>query len=456
MDVQEFDLVIVGAGSGNSIPQEGMDDWRIAIVERDAFGGTCLNRGCIPSKMFVLAADAAETAHTAHRLGVDASVDGVRWPEIVDRVFGRIDPIAAGGERYRRSLANTTVFTGDARFVAHKTLEVDGQRITARHIVLAVGARTVVPAIPGLVDVPFHTSDDIMRLPALPEHLVIVGGGFIANEMGHVFASLGSKVTMITRGPRLLGAEDDEISAAFTELMSARAHVLLDAKVHTAHRTPDGGVRLDVEGRHGHHVVDGDALLIAVGRHANGDVLHLAATGLEADVHGCIATDEHLQTAVPGIWALGDVTGRHQLKHMANGEARVVSHNLLHPDALQAVDHRPAPHAVFTSPQIAACGLTERAAMASGQPYRVARRHYSSTAYGWALEDTTSFVKVLADPATGLIVGAHAMGPHASIVIQPLVQAMHLGNTVEQVARGVIYLHPALSEVVEQVLLELC
>jgi mycothione reductase len=295
-----------------------------------------------------------------------------------------------------------------------------------------------------------------MRLPALPEHLVIVGGGFIANEMGHVFASLGSKVTMITRGPRLLGAEDDEISAAFTELMSARAHVLLDAKVHTAHRTPDGGVRLDVEGRHGHHVVDGDALLIAVGRHANGDVLHLAATGLEADVHGCIATDEHLQTAVPGIWALGDVTGRHQLKHMANGEARVVSHNLLHADALQAVDHRPAPHAVFTSPQIAACGLTERAAMASGQPYRVARRHYSSTAYGWALEDTTSFVKVLADPATGLIVGAHAMGPHASIVIQPLVQAMHLGNTVEQVARGVIYLHPALSEVVEQVLLELC
>ena len=456
MDTQEFDLVIVGAGSGNNIPQQAMDGWKIAVVERDVFGGTCLNRGCIPSKMFVLAADAAETAETAHRLGVDAHVDGVRWPDIVARVFGRIDPIADGGERYRRSLDNTTVFTGDARFVAHKTLEVDGQRIRGEHIVIAVGARSVIPMIPGLVDVPFHTSDDVMRLPELPKHLVIIGGGFIANEMGHVFASLGSKVTIVNRGSRLLSAEDDEISVAFTELASKRMDVLLDAKVHAAHRNANGGVLLDIEGRHGHRVIDGDVLLVAAGRHANGDTLNLGATGLEADERGCVATDGHLQTAVPGIWALGDVTGRHQLKHMANGEARVVSHNLVHPQDLRLADERPAPHAVFTSPQIAACGLTERAAMAAGKHYRVARRSYGDTAYGWALEDTTSFVKVLADPSTGLIIGAHVIGPQAATLIQPLVQAMHLGNTVQQVATGVIYLHPALSEVVEQVALELC
>jgi mycothione reductase len=313
-----------------------------------------------------------------------------------------------------------------------------------------------VPDIAGLADVAFHTSDTIMRIEQLPPRLVILGGGFIANEMAHVFASLGSKVTIVQRGPRLMSAEDDEISAAFTDVVARRIDVRLDTKVSAVHQLGSGAIRVELDGRAGHHVVEGDALLVAVGRHGNADTLGLPATGLVADGRGCVATDAYLRTAVPGIWALGDVTGRYQLKHMANGETRTVTHNLLHPDDLQAADTRPAPHAVFASPQIAACGFTERAAMAAGVHYRVARRFYRDTAYGWALEDTTSFIKVLADPASGLILGAHAMGPNASMVIQPIIQAMHLGNTVEQIARGVIYTHPALTELVEQVMLELC
>ena len=189
--LEHFDLVVVGTGSGNSVLTPDFDDWRVALVERDVFGGTCLNRGCIPSKMFVYAADVAHQAgHTGH-LGVDSTLEGVRWPEIVGRVFGRIDPIAQGGEEYRHSLDNVTVFNGDARFTGHKVLEVSGQRITGDHIVLAAGARPFIPPIPGLDEVPFHTSDTVMRLESLPERMTILGGGYIAAELGHVFDAMG-------------------------------------------------------------------------------------------------------------------------------------------------------------------------------------------------------------------------------------------------------------------------
>ena len=193
--VEQFDLIIIGAGSGNSILTDDFADWNVAIVERDVFGGTCLNRGCIPSKMFIYPASIVETVRTASPLGVDAHVDNVRWPEIVERVFGRIDPIAAGGEEYRRSLDNVTVFADDARFVGHKQVQVGDKVITADTIVLAAGARPRIPDIAGLSDVDFHTSATIMRVPQPPARLAILGGGFIACEMGHVFRAAGSHVS---------------------------------------------------------------------------------------------------------------------------------------------------------------------------------------------------------------------------------------------------------------------
>ena len=196
---EHFDLVVVGTGSGNSVLTPDFDEWQVALIERDVFGGTCLNRGCIPSKMFVYAADMAHQAGHAGHLGVDTSLDGVRWPEIVGRVFGRIDPIAQGGEDYRHSLDNVTVFNGDARFVGHKVLEVNGQQLTGDHIVLAAGARPFIPPIPGLDEIPFHTSDTVMRLEALPERLVILGGGYIAAELGHVFDAMGVSVSIVNR-----------------------------------------------------------------------------------------------------------------------------------------------------------------------------------------------------------------------------------------------------------------
>ncbi len=456
MTTENYDLIIVGTGSGNSVISSEMDGWRIAIVERWTFGGTCLNRGCIPSKMLVYAADVAESAANDNdpKYGVTTRFESADWPAIVHRVFGRIDAIVEGGREYRYNLPNVTVYEGDAHFVGERTLQVNATTITGDRIVIATGARPFIPAIHGIDEVPFHTSDTILRAAHQPKHLVVLGGGFIAAELSHVFRSLGSRVTVINRGHRLLGAEDHDISHAFTESVADRFELVLGARVDRVFMTAQG-VGLRVTTAAGEQVVEGDTLLVAAGRMANGDQIDAHLAGIEIGPMSEVVVDAYGRTSAPGIWALGDVNGRHQLKHMANGEANVVRHNLLHPDDLQPLDPRPAPHAVFASPQVGAVGLTEAQADASGRTFTMISHAYGGTAYGWALEDTSGFCKLLGDPASRTLIGAHVIGYQASLLVQLLVQGMHLGNTVDELAIGQVWIHPALSEVVEQALLKL-
>ncbi|WP_351225914.1 mycothione reductase [Streptomyces sp. NPDC002133] len=451
--MRQYDLVVLGAGSGNMLLNEELAHLRAAVVEPDRFGGTCLNRGCIPSKMLVVAADAVEGARTAARLGVHATVEHVDWKAIRDRVFQRIDPLHDSALNYRRD-NGVDVYTEEGRFVAPKVLQVGTERITADTFVVAAGSRPVVPNIPGLDTVPYHTSDTIMRIDEVPASLAVIGGGFIAAEFSHVFGAFGADVTIVQRGPRLLMAEDEEVSARFTELASQRHRVLLDAAVTSVERRGDD-VEVAVTCPGGDHVVRAATLLVCVGRRPNTDRLGAVAGGLELDEHGHIATDSAYRTSVPGVWALGDVVNHFQLKHMANAESRLVRYNLLHPQGVRTLANKVAPHAVFTSPQIAGVGLTEQEARRRKIEYLVSTRGYAETAYGWALEDTTSFVKVLANPLDRTILGAHIIGPQAATLIQPLIQAMTLGLTVDRIAQDVLYIHPALTEVVEQALLAL-
>jgi mycothione reductase len=449
-----YDLIIIGAGSGNSIIGPEHDGWRIAMVERSLFGGTCMNRGCIPSKMFIYTADLAEHAGDNERYGIRTTFEGADWQAIVRRVFGRIDPIAEGGRLYRHSLPNVDVYEHSAHFVGPRELQVGDQRITADQIVVAAGARSFVPDVPGIDDVPFHTSDTVMRIARLPRHLIVLGGGFIASELGHVFRSLGSEVTIVNRSHVLLRAEDHDVALRYTHLARERFDLALGAHVERVYRTADGvGVQLTDDG--GPRTVEGDVLLVAAGRIPNSDQLHVGAAGIETDSMGAVKVDRYGRTTADGVWALGDINGRHQLKHMANGEAKVVRHNLSHPDDLQTFDERPAPHAVFGSPQVGAVGLTEEQARASGRPYVAITHDYAGAAYGWAMEDTSGFCKLIGDPATGTLIGAHVIGYQASVLVQLLVQGMHLGNTVQEMAVGQVWIHPALSEVVEQALLKL-
>ena len=448
-----YDLAIIGTGSGNSIVDERFADQRVAILEKGTFGGTCLNVGCIPTKMFVYPADVAYTAANGDRLGVETRFERVRWPEVRDRIFGRIDAISAGGRSWRADAGeNVTLYEGHARFVDAHTLDTGaGGKITADSIVIAAGARPVVPPIEGLDEVGFHTSDTVMRLDVLPERLLIIGGGFVAAEFAHVFGSFGTRVTLAVRSGALLRGEDHDISAAFTDIARQRWDVRLQVEVTKVERY-DGSIRAHLSDG---GTVDVDTILVAAGRRSNADGLDVDRAGVATDEDDVVVVDRHQRTNVDGIWALGDVANHFQLKHVSNLEARVIQHNLLHPDDLVENRHDVVPSAVFSNPQVASVGLTEREAGEQGVRHVVAWQRYGDTAYGWAMEDTTGFAKVLADPDTGLLLGAHFLGAQASNLVQPIVQAMSFGQTAHEVARGQYWIHPALMEVVENLLLAL-
>jgi mycothione reductase len=448
-----YDLLVIGAGSGNMVLAGLPDGWRVAIVEADRFGGTCLNRGCIPSKMLVHAADVAATVRGAGRFGIDADLVGVDWPAVRERIFGRLDPKDEQAVAYRRR-HGVDVYRAEARFVSPGAVTVGADRLSADRIVLATGSRPNVPAIPGMAGTPHFTSDTIMRIEGLPASMVVLGGGAVAAEMSHVFGSLGVEVTLIGKDGYLLDDRDEDVRASFTERMRRRFQVWTSANPTQVERTAKGvEVLFDVDG--GRHRVEAEVLLVATGRQPNSDRLDVATAGIDVDQHGHVLVDRYYRTQAEGVWAFGDLVNHFGLKHMANAEGRVVSHNLVHPADLVELAAPVVPSAVFSDPQVASAGLTEQSLRSMGGAFEVATVYYRDVAYGWALEDTESFVKVIADPETRLILGAHIIGAQASLLIQPLVQAMCLGTTVDAVAGQVVYLHPALSEAVHQALLRL-
>ncbi|GLP76229.1 mycothione reductase [Mycobacterium antarcticum] len=463
--MEHFDLAIIGTGSGNSLPDPRVDarygDMRIALCEQGTFGGTCLNVGCIPTKMFVYAAEVAQSIRESSRFGIDSTLDKVRWPDIVDRVFGRIDPIAAGGEQYKRSLSNVHVYGSHTRFGPRQSdgryllRTADGEGFTADKVVIAAGSRVHVPTAIDECGVRYYTSDDIMRIAALPEHLVIVGGGFVAAEFAHVFSALGVRVTIVVRGDGLLTHCDDSICYPFTELAADKWDLRTHVNVIGSHQDGERSVLELDDGK----TLSADMLLVATGRVPNGDQLDAELAGVEIDANGMVKVDEYQRTTARNVFALGDVSSPYQLKHVANHEARVVQHNVMvdwdHTSSMHITDHRFVPSAVFTDPQIAMVGLTEAEALEAGHDVLTKVQKYGSAAYGWAMEDTTGIAKVIADRGTGKILGAHIMGHQASSIIQPLIQAMTFGQTAMDVARGQYWIHPALPEVIEQALLGL-
>lgn len=454
-----YDLIVLGAGSGNSIVDSSLENWSVAIVEEGRFGGTCLNRGCIPSKMYVMPADLALSATRGPQLGLHTTFDGVDWPALRRRILGVTDRHAEEGEQYRRDQPWVEVYSGTGRFTGPRALRValqDGgtAELTADHVVVATGGRPVTPDIPGLDDVEVHTSDTIMRREALPARLGIVGGGYVGAEFAHVFSGLGTQVVQVDAADTLLSNHDDDVAALFTSAASARWDVRLGAGLDRVERLQDGAARL--------HLADGgtadvDVVLLAVGRVTNNDRLDLDLAGVEVDESGLVVVDQHQRTTAAGVWALGDASSDQPLKHAANQDARVVNHNLTHPDDLVSSQRGHVPSAVFTSPQIASIGLTETQAREQGVDVAVATTYYADTAAGWAREegDSGHFVKLLGDRATGLLVGAHLIGPEAAILVQPLVQAMTFDQQVAGLARAQYWIHPSLTEVVEQALLAL-
>ena len=471
-DVTHYDIALIGSGSANSFPGPEFAGRSIVQIDRGVgpdhvFGGTCLNLGCIPTKMFVHTANLAHTPAESARFGVTEQLRHVDWPAIRDRIFGRIDPITAGGEQYRaehEDNANLTLLRGTARFLDRRTLQVSGhdgseRTISADTIVLGAGSRPVLPEIDGLAESRPHTSDTIMRIAQLPASLAILGSGVIAVEMAHIFASLGVEVTLIARSAQLLRAADADVSARLTEILGDRLRLETELSTTSVRRTGEG---IELRGlRDGAEVtVQAEELLVAVGRRPNSDLLDVAAAGIDTAEDGRVRVDEHQRVlgageVLEGLWGFGDLSSAEQLKHVANHEQRIVRHNILHPEQLRRSDTMPIPSGVFTHPQIAWVGLDEESARRSGRRVKVAVQEYASIAYGWAMEDSTGFAKIIADAETTEILGAHLIGPEATTLVQLLIQAMSTGQTARDIATTQYWIHPAMPELIENALLQL-
>lgn len=458
--MSSVDLAIIGSGSANSIITPFWDDKKVAIAERGVFGGTCLNVGCIPTKMFVRPAALARVPEEAERLGVSMHVDPVDWRAIRDRIFSRIDPISEGGEQYRRDLANVDLVSQEVRLDGTNAwVAADGSRVTAEQMVIAAGSRAVLPDVPG-IDLPgVHTSDTVMRIEELPKRVLVVGGGYIACEFAAVFSGLGSEVVQTVRSDRMLRSLDEEVARAFAEAAAERWDLRFNCDVERIDEREGGGLVVDLGGSNS---LDVDIVLVAVGRIPNTDLVGAAEAGLDLHEDGRIKVDEFQRVLshgepVAGVYALGDICSPFQLKHVANHEARVVAHNLENPDNLIAARHDAVPAAVFSDPEIGQVGLTEVEAIEriGAENVTAKTQKYGDTAYGWAMEDSAGICKVIADKRDGKILGAHIMGYQASNLVQVIVTAMSFGIDAHRAARGQYWIHPALMEVVENALLGL-
>ncbi len=475
--MEEFDFLVIGSGSGLDVANVAANRGQsVAVVEKGPLGGTCLNRGCIPSKQLLYHADVYETIERADEFHIDAEIEGVEFAEIVREVTEDVGESSDSIRRGLRSSDQHRLYEGEGRFVDDHTIEIsggedegspaqgagedDGTRVRAETILIAAGTRPGVPPIDGIEDVDYLTSREALQLETPPDRLTIVGGGYIAAELGHFFGTFGTDVTILGRRPNLLPEADEEVAAAFTELYGERFAVQTGYAATGVHES-DGEITVeampyeyDDDGESG-RVVDGgealsvtaDELLVAAGRVPNTDTLALENTAVETDADGFVETDEYLRTDADGVWALGDIVGEYLLKHSANHEARAVMRNLFG-DEPEPVDYSAMPFAVFGSPEVAGVGATEEELRAEGAEYATNTYRYDDTARGKAMH-AEGFVKAIID-LEGEIRGCHIVGPDASTLIQEVVTAMTAGSGTVRDIRESIHVHPALPEVVQR------
>ena len=451
-----YDAIVIGTGQAGpslaaALAGAGMDT---AIVERHRFGGTCVNVGCIPTKALVASARAAHVARRAADFGV--VIDGAVRVDMA-RVKARKDAIArkseVGVERWLRSLANCTVWQGHARFEAAHRVRVGDDLLEAERIFINVGARAFVPPFAGLDRVDYLTNSTVMELEVLPEHLVIVGGGYIGLEFAQMYRRFGSEVTLIDTGDRLIKRESADISAAVTGILEAEGvNVRLNATCLDVGRDGDA-VTATLDCTSGEPNVVGSHLLLAVGRRPNTDDLGLDAAGIEVDRRGLIPVDDRLQTAVPGVWALGECNGRGAFTHTAYNDYEIVAANLLHDDPRSVADRIDC-YALYVDPPLGRVGMTEQQVRESGRPALIATR--AMTRVGRAVEkgETQGFMKVLVDAETERILGAAILGVGGDEVIHSILDVMYAKAPYTVIQRAV-HIHPTVAELIPTMLADL-
>ncbi|MGB9615321.1 MAG: dihydrolipoyl dehydrogenase family protein [Fervidobacterium sp.] len=455
--MEKFDLIVIGSGSGLDVAVAAAEyGLKVAIIEKGPLGGTCLNRGCIPSKMLIYSADVMECIQRAQPFGIEVNEYKINFKSIVDRVSKEVDFDSQRIESSLERIKNPLLFKEKCKFIAYKTLKVGEKIIWANKILIASGSRPKIPNIDGLKESGFITSDEALRLKVQPKALTIIGGGYIAVELAHFFGALGTKINIVQKHSTLIPNEDEELSKRFSEIFNMKYNVHLDSfPINVSKKDGEFKVTIKNIKENQIKVLYSDQLLVAAGRIPNSDMLDVGKTDVKVNDAGNVLTDEFLETNVKGIFALGDVVGRYPFKHNANLEAGYALHNIINYKNKKAVDYTAIPHAIFSSPQIASVGYTEQQLKAKNIHYLVGRASYTDTAMGSAIEDRNGFVKLLIDGHSNTILGCHILGTNASILIHEILVAMRTGSASINSIRQTVHIHPSLSEVVQKAALYL-
>ena len=451
--VSSYDALVIGTGqAGPSLAAElAGAGRRVAIVERHRFGGTCVNVGCIPTKALIASARAAHVARRAADFGVviDGAV-GVDMRQVKARKDGVVRRSNEGVERWLRRLDNCTVHEGHARFEGAHTVRVGEARLEADQVFINVGARAYVPPIAGLDRVPYLTNSGMVDVDILPEHLVIIGGGYIGLEFAQMYRRFGSRVTLIEMSDRLIRREDPDVSHAVREILEVEGvEVRLNAECLSVDRQGETVVA-SVSCDEGAPEVEGSHLLVAVGRRPNTDDLGLDAAGVDVDDRGHIRVDDTLATSVPGVWALGECNGRGGFTHTAYNDYEIVAANLLHGDRRRVTDRIDC-YGLFIDPPLGRVGMTERQVRESGRPALVGMR--PMTRVGRAVEkgETQGFMKVLVDADTNHLLGAALLGVGGDEAVHAILDIMYAKAPYTVIQRAV-HIHPTVSELIPTML----
>jgi pyruvate/2-oxoglutarate dehydrogenase complex dihydrolipoamide dehydrogenase (E3) component len=451
-----FDAVIIGAGqAGPSLAGRlTAAGWKVALVERKYLGGTCVNAGCTPTKALLASGKAAHTMRQAADYGLPAVADfKVDLAAVQVRKNAIVQASRAGLENWLTNMPGCTLFWGTARFTSPTAVQVGEDVLEAKYVFLNVGARPSIPVLPGTEHVAYLTSTTLLALQELPAHLLIVGGGVVGLEFAQLFRRLGSQVTLIERSPRLLPREDEDMSAAAAKILTDEGITLRLGADCIGLAQEDGQPVVQVSCAGDSAPSRGSHLLLAMGRQPNTDDLALDKAGLQTDAHGYLSVDEQLQTAVPGIWALGDCNGRGAFTHTAYNDFEIVVANLLDHEAQRVSDRLPV-SAIYLDPPIAKVGLTEADVRAAGIPTLVGKR--PMTKVGRAVEkgETQGFMKVLVHAETDQILGASIVGVGGDEAIHCIIMAMYAKQTAAFMRHNV-FIHPTVAELIPTVFDEL-
>jgi pyruvate/2-oxoglutarate dehydrogenase complex dihydrolipoamide dehydrogenase (E3) component len=449
--IRRFDWIVLGAGQAGPPLAERLTaaGMTVALVERHLFGGTCVNTGCKPTKTLVASAYAAHLARRAADYGVETG------PVRVDmaKVHARSQTISANGrsgvEAWVRGLERCTVLTGHARFVGPHQVRVGEEVIEADRIAINVGGRAAAPDLPGVHDVPFLTNTTLLATDVLPRHLVVVGGSYIGLEFAQMYRRFGSAVTVVEKGPRLIGREDSDISDAVRDILE-REGIAIRTGAECIRLAPHpDGAEIHVDCEKGEPSVVGSHVLLAVGRRPNTDDLALDQAGVETDARGYITVDDRLRTNVPHIWALGDCNGRGAFTHTAYNDFEILAANLLDGDDRSLADRIPA-YALYVDPPLGRVGLGEAEARAAGRRVAVATRPMTRVGRAVEKDETLGFIKIVADADTRRVLGAAILGTGGDEAIHAVLNLMSAGGDADTLART-MPIHPTVSELLPTV-----